>query len=60
MRERAFLQHTAFLKFLIFCVISKKFEVMKLAVTRYDETSYIHLYLILDMEKPKILINYFW
>ena len=35
---------------------SKNFEVMKLTATRYDETSVdIHPFLILNMEKPKIL-----
>ena len=35
---------------------STNFEVMKLAVTRYDEISVdIHPFLILNMEKPKIL-----
>ena len=35
---------------------SENFEVMKLAVTRYDETNVdIHPFLILNLEKPKIL-----
>ena len=45
-----------------FCVLcSKNFEVMKLAATRYDETNVdIHPFLILNMEKPKILSGIFF
>ena len=40
---------------------SKNFEVMKLAATRYDETNVdIHPFLILNMEKPKILSGIFF
>ena len=39
----------------------KNFEVMKLAATRYDETNVdIHPFLILNMEKPKILNGIFF
>ena len=39
---------------------SKNFEVIKLAATRYDETNVdIHPFLILNMEKPKILSGIF-
>ena len=40
---------------------SKNFEVMRLAATRYDETNInMHLFLILNMEKPKILNSIFF
>ena len=40
---------------------SKNFEVMRLAATRYDETNVdIHPFLILNMEKPKILSGIFF
>ena len=40
---------------------SKKFEVTRLAATRYDETNVdIHPFLILNMEKPKILSGAFF
>ena len=39
---------------------SKNFEVMKLTATRYDETNVDkHLFLILNMEKPKFLNSIF-
>ena len=53
-RERAFVQH-------IFVLCSKNCEVMKLAATRYDETIVdMHPFLILNMEKPKILNGIFF
>ena len=40
---------------------SKNFEVMKLTATRYDETNVDkHLFLILNMEKPKFLNGIFF
>ena len=40
---------------------SKNFEVMKLPATRYDETNVdIHPFLLLKMEKPKILNDIFF
>ena len=39
---------------------SKNFDVMKLAGTRYGETSVnVHLFLILNMKKPKFLNGHF-
>ena len=61
MHERAFLQHTAFSNFSFSALCSENFEVMKLAATRYDETNVdIHQFLILNMEKPKILSGIFF
>ena len=45
-----------FSNFSFSALCSKNFEVMKLAATLYDETNVdIHQFLILNMEKPKIL-----
>ena len=39
---------------------SKTFEIIKLAATQYDETNVdIHLFLIINMEKPKFLNGIF-
>ena len=52
-------RHFSNFTFSVLC--SKEFEVMKLAATRYGETNVnMHPFLILNMEKPKILSGIFF
>ena len=56
-----FCNRRLFSNFSFSALCSKNFEVMKLAATRYDETNVdIHPFLILNMEKPKILSGIFF